>query len=64
MLGAPLVLLAFFLAPLLGILWWLILTISRKSNVLPYGPWLSIAGILCLFIGQPILEWYLHLLGH
>ena len=57
--GAPLVLGAFFMAPFLGLLWAVTRIILRKSNVVPYGPWLSLASILSLLIAQPIAHWYL-----
>src|SRR5205085_1993636 len=62
--GAPLVVIAFFLAPFLGLLWVIVLLWLKKPNVLPYGPWLSIASILCLLIGNPLLGWYLELIFH
>jgi prepilin signal peptidase PulO-like enzyme (type II secretory pathway) len=60
-LGAPLVLIAFFTAPFVAIFWALILKILGKPNVLPYGPWLSVASIMALFLGNPILCFYLAL---
>jgi prepilin signal peptidase PulO-like enzyme (type II secretory pathway) len=56
--GAPAVIVAFFLAPILGLLWAVVLKFQGKPNVLPYGPWLSMAAILTLFIGQPVIHWY------
>lgn len=56
--GAPLVLIAFLTAPFLGILWAIILKILGKPNVLPYGPWLSVAAILSLLLGNHLLAWY------
>jgi leader peptidase (prepilin peptidase)/N-methyltransferase len=47
-----------FLAAFLALLWAVVLKIMGRPNVLPFGPWLSIAGILILLIGQPILHWY------
>ena len=60
--GAPLVLIAFVTAPFLGILWAIVLKLLGKPNILPYGPWLSVASILCLLVGNPLLQWYLTVL--
>ena len=56
--GAPAVIVAFFLAPILGLIWAVVLKFQGKPNVLPYGPWLSMAAILTLFIGNPVIHWY------
>ncbi len=53
--GAPLAVIAFFMAPFLGIVWAIVLKILGKPNVLPYGPWLSVASILALLIGKGII---------
>jgi leader peptidase (prepilin peptidase)/N-methyltransferase len=60
--GVKLVILAFFLAPFLGILWAIVLKVLKKPNVLPYGPWLSVASILVLLLGNPLIAAYLLLL--
>jgi leader peptidase (prepilin peptidase) / N-methyltransferase len=57
-LGCPLVILAFFFAPFVALLWALVLKLLGKPNVLPFGPWLSVGSILCLLLGRPILGWY------
>ena len=57
-LGAPLAVIAFFIAPFLALIWVVVLKIMRRPNVLPFGPWLSVAGILALLIGPPIQGWY------
>lgn len=56
--GPVLVTFAFFFAPFLGIVWAIVLLVRRKPNVLPYGPWLSIASILSLLIAWPVIGWY------
>ena len=61
--GAPLVLLAFFTAPFLGILWAIVLKIMGKPNVLPYGPWLSVASILVLLVGNELIGIWLVIMG-
>jgi leader peptidase (prepilin peptidase) / N-methyltransferase len=58
-LGAPLVIVAFFTAPFVGILWAILLKLMGKPNVLPYGPWLSVASIMALVVGNPIICWYM-----
>lgn len=57
-LGAPLAVIAFFIAPFVALIWVVVLKIMRRPNVLPFGPWLSVAGILALLIGPPIQGWY------
>ncbi len=57
-LGAPLAVITFFIAPFLALIWVMVLKIMRRPNVLPFGPWLSVAGILALLIGPPIQGWY------
>jgi leader peptidase (prepilin peptidase)/N-methyltransferase len=56
--GAPVVVVVFFLAPVLGLIWAVVLKFQGKPNVLPYGPWLSMAAILALFVGNPLIHWY------
>ncbi len=56
--GGPAVIVVFFLAPILGLAWAVVLKFQGKPNILPYGPWLSMAAILTLFIGNPIIHWY------
>lgn len=60
-LGAPLVIVAFLIAPFLGILWAMVLKIMGKPNVLPYGPWLSVASIVALVAGNELIAGYLRL---
>jgi prepilin signal peptidase PulO-like enzyme (type II secretory pathway) len=60
-LGAPLVVVAFFTAPFVGLLWAALLKLMGKPNVLPYGPWLSVASIMALVLGDPIIRFYLTL---
>jgi prepilin signal peptidase PulO-like enzyme (type II secretory pathway) len=60
--GAQLVVLAFFAAPFVAILWAIVLKLLGKPNVLPYGPWLSIASILVLFLGNPVIDLYIGLM--
>jgi prepilin signal peptidase PulO-like enzyme (type II secretory pathway) len=63
-LGAPLIMIAFFMAPFVALAWAAVLKAMGKPNILPYGPWLSVASILCLLLGNSVLCWYLGLLFH
>lgn len=50
----------------LGLVVSIILLVSRKANMsskLPFGTFLSAATIIILFYGQPLLSWYLRLIG-
>lgn len=57
-LGWEKVLLAFFLAPLFGSVVGIILKIKEGREVIPYGPYLSLAVLVSIFFG----EWILRLL--
>jgi prepilin signal peptidase PulO-like enzyme (type II secretory pathway) len=57
--GAPLIIVTFLTAPFIGILWAVVLLILGKPNVLPYGPWLSVAAIINLLVGSLIVGFYL-----
>ena len=61
-LGLPLVIIAFFMAAFIAILWAIVIKIMGKPNVLPYGPWLSVASILTLLVGNPLLAAYLRMI--
>ena len=67
MLGAILgwqkILIAFFIAPILGSLVGLPLRLFRGQELIPYGPFLAIATVLALWWGQPIVAFYAQLLG-
>ena len=56
--GMPLVIVVFFLAVFLAVLWAVVIIILGRPNVLPFGPWLGAAGILALLVGAPIANWY------
>jgi leader peptidase (prepilin peptidase)/N-methyltransferase len=45
---------AFFLAPVFGLLWALYLLASRNQRELPYGPWLAAASLVMLLFYDPI----------
>ena len=47
---------AFFLAPLFGVLWALYLFASRNQRELPYGPWLAGATLVVMLFHNPIVR--------
>lgn len=62
-LGWELALVALFLSFIIGAVGGIISRIANGSKLIPFGPYLAIASLLSLFIGQPLLSWYLNLLG-
>lgn len=62
-LGWELALVALFLSFIIGAIGGIISRIAAGSKLIPFGPYLTIAGLLSLFIGRPLLAWYLNLLG-
>lgn len=64
-LGLPQILIALFLAFLIGALVSIILLILKKKNLkseIPFGPFLVLATIISLFFGGVLLNWYLGLI--
>lgn len=62
-LGLPLALLACFLAVVAGAAASLALLLQRRAHaqqMIPFGSFLAAAGIAVIFLGRPLLEWYLH----
>jgi leader peptidase (prepilin peptidase) / N-methyltransferase len=62
--GFPLALVQLMLSFLLGSIVGVALLIARKKNfgqTIPFGPFLSLGGIITLFWGQKILDFYLNL---
>ncbi len=55
-LGWKLVVLTFFIAPILALLPGLWVLLFRKSHVIPYGPFLSLGLVVALFFGPAILR--------
>lgn len=55
-LGWKLVTLTFFLAPLLALLPGLIVLLTKRSHVIPYGPFLSLGLMVSLFVGNEVLR--------
>lgn len=56
-LGWRLVILAFFLAPFTGSVVGIIAKLRKKEDIIPYGPHLSLAGVIALLWGERILGW-------
>jgi len=54
--GWKMALLAFFLAPFLGIVIGIVNLVTKKDHTIPYGPFLSIAALLSLFWGNKIIQ--------
>jgi leader peptidase (prepilin peptidase)/N-methyltransferase len=55
-LGWKLVLVTFFIAPIIALIPGLFVLLFRKSHVIPYGPFLSLALVISLFYGDAILR--------
>ncbi len=55
-LGWKLVLLTFFLAPLLAVVPGIVVLMTKRSHEIPYGPFLSIGLVVSLFFGQQIIH--------
>ena len=64
-LGWPQVLVALFLAYILGAFTGIILLVLKKkemSSTLPFGIFLSVATFITIYFGDAIVQWYLYLL--
>jgi leader peptidase (prepilin peptidase)/N-methyltransferase len=55
-LGWKLAALTFVLAPVLALLPGLFVLLFKRSHVIPYGPFLSLALVVALFYGYPIIR--------
>ena len=55
-LGWKLVLLTFFMAPFFGSIIGIYLKIKHKQDYIPYGPYLSLAALVAIFLGNEILR--------
>jgi len=61
-LGYPLVLVALFFAFILGSLFSIILILLKKKSMkdlIPFGPFLVLGGLIALFVGKWVINWYL-----
>ena len=66
MLGWKVVLLALVMGGFIGTLYLIFMAIKNKGKVprkVPFAPHLSLATVICMFIGTNIIEWYLALCG-
>ena len=57
---------AFFVAPVFGLIWALYLWLRRNQRELPYGPWLAAASVAVMVFHDKLagfLEFYMELLG-
>lgn len=54
--GWKLTLLAFFIAPFLGSIAGIYVLLFKKSHLIPYGPFLSLAALISLFFGDKIVN--------
>jgi leader peptidase (prepilin peptidase) / N-methyltransferase len=52
------VLLVYFMAPVLALPLGLFVKITKRSEVIPYGPFLSLAGWIAFLWGAEIIAWY------
>jgi leader peptidase (prepilin peptidase) / N-methyltransferase len=55
-LGAPRVILTFFIAPFFGAVVGIITLITKKDHTIPYGPFLSLAALISIFWSGQILR--------
>ena len=66
MLGWKVVLLALVMGGFIGTLYLIFMAIKNKGKVprkVPFAPHLSLATVICMFVGSNIIEWYLALCG-
>ncbi len=63
MLGWKVVLVAIMMAFIIGAVAGVIGRLFGGSRMVPFGPSLAIGGVLALFVGQPLIQWYLGILG-
>jgi leader peptidase (prepilin peptidase) / N-methyltransferase len=62
-LGWKLMLVALLLSFVIGAVGGVIGRLAGGSRMVPFGPYLAIGGLLALFVGQPLITWYLGMLG-
>ncbi len=66
MLGWKVVLLALVMGGFIGTLYLIFMAIKNKGKIprkVPFAPHLSLATVICMFVGSNIIEWYLALCG-
>lgn len=62
LLGWKVVLLALVMGGVIGTLYLIILAVKNKGKVpraVPFGPHLALAVVICMFVGEQIMRWYL-----
>jgi leader peptidase (prepilin peptidase) / N-methyltransferase len=62
-LGWQNLLVALLFAFVIGAIGGVIGRLAGGSRMVPFGPYLAIGGMLALFVGQPLIGWYLGMLG-
>jgi leader peptidase (prepilin peptidase) / N-methyltransferase len=63
MLGWQNLLVALLLSFVIGAIGGVIGRLAGGSRMVPFGPYLAIGGMIALFVGQPLIGWYLGMLG-
>lgn len=63
MLGWQQLLIALFLSFLIGAVGGVASRLAGGERIIPFGPYLALGGMIALFFGQALLDWYLGLLG-
>jgi len=59
-LGWKLTILAFFIAPIFGSIFGIILRIKDGRDIIPYGPHISLAALVAIFFGDKILNMFFY----
>lgn len=62
-LGWKMAVLAFFIAPFFGAVVGIIVKIRTNDSHIPYGPFLALGALICLFSGEEILQWLFRYYG-
>lgn len=62
-LGWQQLLVALFLSFLLGAVGGIASRLAGGDRLIPFGPYLALSGLLALFFGQNLIQWYMGLLG-
>lgn len=62
-LGWRAILLIIMVASLVGSVVGLVLRVRRRAEVIPFGPYLSLGGLVAMVWGGPLMAWYAHVLG-